>query len=129
MALAWHADSHSCTEIENQHLTALQVKLCGGEKTAQQQYQAGIRYVKVVGTPLYNFSCQLAVDLPVEAQMCKLSMWDPGPSAPQFGLNQQVSGVSDILPIPHCQGAVLEYILQDALVQAEACTQFQNGAD
>ena len=78
----------------------------------------GIRYVKVVGTPLYNFTCQLVADLPVEAQMCKLSMRDPGPSAPQFGLNQQVSGVSDILPIPHCQGAVLEYILQDPLVKA-----------
>ena len=83
----------------NQHLTALQVKLCGGGKTAQQQYQAGIQYVKVVGTPLYNFACQLVADPP-----------------PRFGQNQQVSGVSDPLPTP--KGAVLEYISQDPLVHA-----------
>ena len=40
-------------------------------------------------------------------------MWDP---PPRFGLNQQVSGVSDPLPTP--QGAVLEYILKDPVVQA-----------
>lgn len=102
----------------------LQVDLIGGEPSqprrhlSRKQLQAGISYIKVVGTPLYNFAAHKSattVSLPVEAELADMRI-----SSASTSSNPIQSSFDESRPrrvVPPCS-VVLRYITADPLVQA-----------